>query len=339
MNVTPLLLALVAVQAQDNAVYKDGHLGLQFEHPKSWKVRRDKVSAVFEFTVDGGQKATLQLFSAKYKDTADMYQMIQAEINRSMKRKVERQWQEEFLGVPMLLTKISYDEGGHPMSAVTGLLYTAYEDKMNFRLSVPAEASEKAEAQWHDVLLTLRTTSGDLPTTEDPTRPAVKPEPPKSTNIWTPPNKTVKIERGEIPVTFTTGDKSYKLSLPKGWSIDGSQLKHDGLHGSMTVTVEMGVPEDAANKLMESATSALSEFDVVSLREDPKPLLARSGAVVGKVVRSGTAKGQTLTLGQIVGSCEGVYWLVTYRSAEPGAYKKDKDAINSFCSLFFAERA
>lgn len=338
MTLTTLLLVMAVQSVQDKAVYKDNHLGLQFEHPKSWKVRRDRYSAVFEFTVDGGQTATVQLFSAKYKDTADTYQLIQAEINKSMKRTIDRQWQEEFLGVPMLLTKISYVEGGKPMSTLTGLLYTSYEEKMNFRLTVPAEGAEKAEAAWHDVLLTLRTISGELPDPENPDKPAVKPEPPKSSTVLTPKTVNNKTVRGSVETEFSAGDTKFKLYLPEGWTISGTTLKAPGITGTLELNVAVGLPEEAGKQLVQAAAGTLSEFQSVSIREDPKPLAAKSGAVVGEVVRIGTSKDHPLVIGHIVGSCEAVYWIVTYRNADVGSYKKDKKELTNLMQLFFAEK-
>lgn len=339
MTFIPLLLALTFTQAQDKAVFKDSHLGLQFEHPKTWKVRKDKFSAVLEFAVEGGEVATIQLFSAKYKDTADMYQMIQAEINRSMKRKIDRQWQEEFLGVPMLLTKISFEDKGRAMSILTGLLYTAYEEKLNFRLTVAAEGAEKAESAWHDVLLTLRTISGDLPNPEDPNKPAVKPEPPKTTNVWKSTDKVQKPERGPVMADFVAGETKFKLYLPKGWSLEGTTLKRQGLSGTLEMTAAIGLPEEAGTKLVDSARDALAEFDTVTIREDPKPLQSKSGAIVGRVFRNGMAKSHALVAGTAIGSCEAVYWMVTYRAMDANSYKKDKELLNELYDYFFVERA
>src|SRR5690242_18114511 len=124
MPLTAVALLAVSVVAQDKAVFRDDHLGLQFEHPKTWKVRKERNGSVFSIPLDGGTEATLQLFPAKFNDKADQWQLIQVDINRSLKRTVDKQWQEEYLTVPMLLTRSHYEVNGQTVSALVGLLYS-----------------------------------------------------------------------------------------------------------------------------------------------------------------------------------------------------------------------
>lgn len=339
MLTATIALMTAYVQTPAMAVYRDAKLGLQFEYPKTWKVRRDKFSAVFELPMASGQVASVQIFNAQYKGTVDDWQLIQVEINRSMKRVVERQWQEEILGVPMVLTKLSYDEAGRGKIGIIGLLYTAYADKMNFRLTSPAEVAEQAETDWRNAMLTLRTISGELPNVENPNLPSVKPEPEKTSTVWTPGGKPAKLERGSEIVEFETDSVKYKLNLPKDWVLDKGRLTGHTLQGTLEVTAAVGLPEEAGQKLVDSAKLALAEFESVALREDPKSEIAKSGAVVGKVFRTGKSKSGALVLGSVVGYCEGVYWLLSYRATDAKAYAKDRDALEDLFRLLYVEKS
>jgi len=338
MLVATIVLFTAFFQTPDKVVYKEMRLGLQFEHPKTWKVRRDKFSAVFEMPMNGGQKATVQLYNAQYKGTLDDWQLIQVEINKSMKRNVDRQWQEEFLGVPMALTKISFTDAGRGQTVITGLLYTSYADKMNFRLSSPAEVGEQAEAGWRDAMLTLRTVSGELPGVENPKLPSVKPELEKESTVWKPKETNKKLERGSVVAEIVCESTKYRLNIPTGWSIEDSKMMNKGLTGQVEILASVGIPEDAGERLVNSAKATLQEFESVSLREDPRSEVVKSGASVGRIFRLGKSKTGSLVLGSVVGYCEGVYWLLTYRATDSKTYAHDRQLLDELFRLLYAEK-
>lgn len=339
MPITALLFVSLLSQAADQVVYRDTKLGLQFEHPKSWKIRRDRLSAILEIPISQGQTASVQLFNAKYKGTIDDWQLVQTEINRSMKRTVERQWQEDLLGVPLLLTKISYLEASRPTVALVGLLYSSFEEKMHFRLTSSAEVSEQAESQWREALLTLRTITGELPSVENPNLPSIKPTPEKPTTVLKPSEAKNTPERGTEPFALANGTTNFRLLLAKGWSVQDGKLLHPALKGELTVEAFLGLPEDAGEKLLNSAKATLPDFESVSLREDPKPEVARSGGIVGRVFRVGSSKGAPVVRGSIVGYCEGVYWVASYRSSDASTYRRDRALMDDLFRVMYAEKA
>lgn len=339
MPITALLFVSLFAQSTDKVVYRDTKLGLQFEYPKTWKVRRDRYSAIFEIPLGSAQTATVQLYNAKFKGTVDDWQLVQAEINRSMKRTVDRQWQEDLLGVPLLMTRISYEEGNRPTFAMVGLLYSSFEEKMHFRLSSSAETAEAAESQWREALLTLRTITGELPGVENPNLPSVKPEPEKPTTVLKPKEEKKTFVRGTEPATLTVDGTSFRLLLGKGWSLADGKLVHPNLKGEILVQAKIGLPEEAGNALLTVAKEALGDFDSVRLREDPKPMEAPSGGLIGRVFRTGMAKGTTIVRGTIVGYCEGVYWIAQYRSSDADAYRKDRALMDDLFRVLYAEKA
>ena len=334
-----IALTVALLQTPDKVFFRDNKLGLQFEHPKVWKVRRDKFSAVFEIPMAAGQTAMVQIYHANYKGTLDDWQLIQLEINKSMQRTVERQWQEEYLGVPMVLTKIQYNDAGRGKVGIVGLLYTSYADKMHFRLTTPAEVAEQAEASWREVMLTLRTLSGELPNVENPNLPSVKPEPEKTTTVWEPKNGNGKAERGPLVVESQQGETKFKFFLPNDWSIKDQSLGVNGLSGSLKIAATVGLPEEAGQRLVDLAKGQLPEFESVQLREDPKSQAVSSGAIVGKVFRVGKSKGQTAVLGSIVGYCEGVFWELQYRATDANSWARDRQKLEELFRLLYVERA
>ncbi|MBS1715903.1 MAG: hypothetical protein JST30_16365 [Armatimonadetes bacterium] len=340
MAITSLLLATLLAAPQDKATFRDPKFGLQFEYPKTWKARSGRGVTTIEIPFEEKKTATVQLFGGKFKDTAEQWQLIQSEVNRAMGRPVERQWQEEFLGVPMLLTKVRYTTKKVDTVAITGLLYTAFEMKMNFRLEAPAEVAESAENQWHDVLLSLRTITGELPNPEDPNRPVEKPVPEKPTTVWKPEVSDKPPVRGkQIRSVTDSAGVAYKVYVPEGWALDGSKLVDKSVKGEVTFEIKMGVAQDASSALFEGARADLDQFKSVDLREDPAPGPVGSGALVGKVFRSGRTDGGFLAVGRVVGVCEGVYWTVRYRGTSQQDYRKDRSALDALVRLLYAERA
>ena len=338
MTLIPLLLFGCLVQ-DSKAIYRDTKLGLQFEYPKVWKLRKDKFATVLEFNTEKGTPVQVQLFSARFKDSADTWQLIQVEINKGMKRTVDRQYQEEFLGVPMLMTRISYTDANRAMFGLTGLLYTSFEEKLNFRVSGPIEGADDGIAAWHEVLLTLRTTTGDLPTAEDPNKPSVKPEEPKPTKIWKQDQSSRKPIRGAQIQNFKVGGQEFVLNLPKDWKFESGQLSHPSIKGSINLDLGIAILEEAASKLNEVSGAALTQFEKVRLRVDSKPFVAESGAIVGQIFRYGETKGQTLSVGHILGSCQAVYWLVTYKGKDEASTKSDLKVLNDLIEHFYVEKA
>jgi hypothetical protein len=336
MVVTSVLLACLISQDSTGNVYVNQRLGIQFEYPKTWKVRKNKLASQFTIPVEGGT-ASAQVFNAKFKGKADEWQEVQIQINTSLKRTVERQWQEDYLGVPMLMTKISFIENGKGFVGFIGLLYSTYEEKLNFRLTVPTANADEAEAAWKQAMLTLRTVSGELPEVEDPSKPSVKTVPDKATTVWTTNNKPAKPVRGEVALAFNAGNSAYKLSAPKGWTLNGQKLAREGLSGALAVEISTGPPEDAANTLLMGVAATKDQFSAVTLREDPPTLAAPSGAIVGRVFRVGKGSSGPLSTANYVGYCEGIYWSLSYSSTNVQAFKKDKQILEDLARVLYVE--
>lgn len=337
-----MLCALVAMPgaawSQKTKPFYAGPVGIVFEHPESWTVVKQKNST--ELTIRDSQGASigvLQLFYVFYRQTPDEWQSLQETATKQTGRTIERQWQEEILGVPMLLTKVSSDSGGR--TTLVGLLYSATPRKLNFRLNAPGDTYAAAEAQWRSVMQTMRTTTGQLPTTEDPNKPTnqlvVPPPKPKSSVTLTPEKKSQrKPKYGPIEVRTKAGGGDAVLYLPSGWTAeatgDAFLLKRPNLAGELTLavlsTLDSGLPDAA---LSGAAAKSIASFTKVAKRLDPKPTLTSMGMLMQSVYREGSASdGERVVLHAVLSSGD-MYGVATYTARSLADYKRDRKAIDS----------
>jgi hypothetical protein len=322
-----LTAAVLAPQEADLATFRDRGLGLAFQHPKTWTVKRERLFTTFEIPLPGGATAQAQLFGAVFRDPAETWQGLQAEVSKAQGRTVERQWQEELLGVPMLLTKVSHTEQERPFVTLIGLLYSATPEKMQFRLLSPGPEADAAQAAWWAAMLTLRTTSGNLPGEEDPTKPLedLVPEAPQPEVVLRKPLSDSPAVRPGVAVPF--GEMN--LELPAPWALgEGGRLTREGLQGTVTVEVGSGDGEAAGKALETAVAESLRRFDKVELRKDTIARPARTGALVASVWRRGTAvSGGALVSGQWAGLCGSRYWIVRYSGGGLASWDQDKRAL------------
>ncbi len=298
---------------QAGVAFTDPELGLGLTIPKTWVIQppnkkyKDRTIIVMPIQ-DSSSTATLELIRTSFNASIDLWQTIQLRANEQLQRQVVRQWQQEILGVPMLLTRIDYNERGSAMSGLVGLFYTQTPYKLNFRLSAPAADYDKAEFEFNNVLETLHTLDGSLPKEEDPTRKveAVKPKKkdpdhpdalpddpgPKIRKTVAVPNaRTIK---PPVSVPITVSDRKGALYLPARWKAsaqDGNALTLTGPEPGLSVaaklytTLDSDPPGDAIQKI---AAASLPSFDKVAMRQDSVPTENRAGGTVCTIWRDGS---------------------------------------------------
>lgn len=338
MLATLLLGTALLQESPQTNTYRDRALGLSFEHPKDWRVSKERLFTLIEIPLAEGRLAQVELFSAEYRGTAEKWQELQKEINVTMDRPVERQWEEEILGVPMLLTKLAYTSGDRPTVTIVGLLYSATPEKMQFRLNAPAEQADAAQQAWWGALLTLRTTSGLLPSGEDPTRPLteLQPEMEKPTIVLRKPDPVVTALRPGVRVPFG----GMTVQLLEGWTLsENGTLQGKETAGTLSLEVFEGDGDVAGPKLEEAAAKALLDFDAVSVRTDVQAKTARSGALVASIWRDGKGANGPLFVGHFVGVCGQRYWMLTYRGPGVAAWKSDRGKVEALLESLYAEAA
>lgn len=327
--------------------YRDNALGLIFEHPTAWTVKNERYSTDFSFPLADGTTAVVQLFRTSFRQEKAAWQQIQTDINGQLKRRVARQWEEQILGVPLLMTKIEYSEGGKDVAALIGLLYTATQDKLNFRLVASAGAIDEAEAAWRNVMLSLRTTNGELPIAEDPTRPLPNPV----VSGTGRPITTLKPGEGPVePVRTSNVSKVTKFGaelavfLPEGWTLEAKEGKMTLLNSSLKGSVELQL-FSGGRSLVEPTVRAASkesfeQFSVVTVREDQALALTKAGCAVAGMLRSGTTKeGESLIVWHIVGNNETFIWRLDYTTKAEKDLSQDRKAIDRLRDYFAVEIA
>jgi hypothetical protein len=310
--------------AQETAVFSSPELGLEFEHPASWKIERTKTKDyVITMPLEGrADPAKLEIYGALFADTPEHWELVQLTITKQLRRDMVRQWREEILGVPMLLSRVSFDDKGQRKDILTGLIYSATGRKMLFNLTAPTDAYDDAEYQFRQALQSLRTASGKLPTAEDPTRvqdPTTYEKPPTSRPpkiLITNDKPTEKpLVKGAVTHPAKAGGQDVILHVPTGWSVaDGTDgvliLKHAAVPFEVKLTVsstiDSPIPEAA---LVRASGASLGSFKTVISRQENNPKANKAGAQVVSIWRKGTGASGPVQSLEAYGLTAGNYWL------------------------------
>jgi hypothetical protein len=276
--------------------------GFAFLRPKAWKLEKTKYETKLYIPVSGTHgPAVVHLFAEDYRLPMEDWQQDQVEIGRQVKATVDRQWQDEILGVPLLLTKITIPSGGSSHTRLTGLIYSATMSKFLFRLECNSDDFSEANQAWQTVLQTLRTTDGSKPQPDDPNRPltkqelAGKPSAPLPVTQVGPVAPAVKPVLGPVTVSAKAGGKAVTIHLPAGWTVqpqsDGTWIfaSSDGnvkLKGALFS--ELDSPPLRTSFFKQTAKS-LDQFTEANDREEHDDVLNRAGAQIDTVWRVGKA--------------------------------------------------
>lgn len=316
LSVAAILLcacvALAVGQTQippDKAFFPIPGTGFGFLRPKAWKTGHTRYEErLYLPTAKSHGTAVAHFIAIDFRDTIANWQAAQVDVAKQRKATIERQWQEEVLGVPLLLTKMTYDADGAGHVVLSGLLFTATPNKMFFRIECLADDFDEVDADWRTAFETLRTTDGSTPQPDDPNRPLTKTEveekpvvPPPVTQIGAEGRKP-KIVEGSIKVPGKAGGMNALIRLPKGWEAlvqkDGSWLLHGSdpkvvLRMTLASTLDSDPPRQA---LFKSATASLNSFKLAPDRTEFDDKSNRAGAVYSTIWRSGIANaGGSLT--------------------------------------------
>ncbi|MCX7798905.1 MAG: hypothetical protein N2109_01015 [Fimbriimonadales bacterium] len=318
------ILELLAIGwiAQSGATITPPGLGLQFDVPKDWKVvqRRGTMQLALPASFRG---ARVDIFSASFKKEAETWLAVEAAIANQLKREVVRQWQEELLGVPLLMTELRWRQGESQQAALSGLLYAWTPRKLHFRLQAPEESFAEAVVAWRNVLSTFRTVDGRLPAPEDPDKPwdpaeAQKPSVPLARTVLEPRRSgTTRLELAPRSLETVVAGRPVELRLPEDWAADRAgdfewTLKHPKLPFAVKVglysTLDSPAPE---RTLVRVSAESLRGFREVTRREEPPASPNRAGATLRRVWRTGQGPAGPVWSLEAVGSKDRFYWLVS----------------------------
>lgn len=336
-------LFLLATTSQE-AEFRNDALGMAFSYPATWSSEKTATGTKLAMVLGEDRKAILEIFDVDFRAAAEVWQNVEKASADQHRRTVERQWQEEVLGVPMLLTKANGTVEGREETVLSGLLYTASPRKLRFIITSTPAASDSAESAWRNCLVSLRTLDGKLPNSETPDRapeiiPTVKP--PTMIGKRKPATKS-GFSKGTVEIPIEMGGGQYTLYLPEGWEAskegDGVALKHPDLGGPVTLqvwTVTDDTPPGRA--LIQASASTLKEFAKVSMREDKGPIASGSGATVAWTKRTGESGSGPLVTFEFVGMSGKVAWLSTFRSTDAKAYQAVAGKLNALVQSMVIE--
>lgn len=345
--------AILAAQDQPTKTYEDKELGLSFQYPEAWRMEKDRLFTRFEIPLASGATAEVRLFKTTFSQKPEDWQNVQADVADSIGRTIDRQWQEVILGVPLLLTKTT--QGTPPESTLTGLLYTATEKKMHYRLNTPADQFDEAKNKWSAVLNSLRTASGDLPTAEDPSRPRANPEEgaeqptapaptERKVHVLEPPNPTgTQVAKGKQAIDVSIQGIACKLFVSEGWrftnTAEGWTAHHPDLSGSLSMSVAAGTAQDARRSTVRDSAQSLQRFSKVERRYEPRPKGTKAGALLATIERTGEGDDGWLRVIHASGSRGNYYWKAIYRSNGSEGAEKDVQLLNQLFDLAVVEPA
>ncbi len=349
LTATLVLLALRQDPAPQEATFTDPALGLSFVHPANWTIVAQPVakpSGGNRFKLPGGKKsppkgppegtvtfsipgangaapAELTIVRASFSDAPEKWQKIQADANTNMKRDVERQWEQEILGVPLLLTRIGFVQDGVAKSTLTGLLYNAAPYKLLFRLTGPTAGFDAAQYEFTKAMETLRTTNDSMPTAQEPGKaipPPIVPGPDAKHSLFT----KQKVDPKAAPLSLAVSAAGRKMSLrvPENWRLekvdgDSAVLRHPSVKGPVTVKLyAVSTGQRPTEALSAQSNASLEEFKTVAKREDTPGTPNKAGNPVLAVWRTGeSASGPHAALDAV--AVAGDYYLLFSFRPEP----------------------
>jgi hypothetical protein len=355
-----------AAPAPATATYTNEELGLAFDYPKIWKpskvkVKNDQTRMVltdpktwrpakqdittrFLVPLPGvDERATLEIFAVTFNQDQDQWQTIQRDVNQDLKRTILRQWDEEVLAVPMLMTKIESKDKGLDLITETGLMYSATPRKLIFRLTVSPDNFDKADTVWRGVLQTLHTTDGHLPSAEDPGRKLSKADLTPGTYhkvVWSSPAPvSMAPEKGVLITEATAAGKKVEVRGPAGWksdkNADGSfTFTAPDMSGSARVFVASVVDSDDPSKvLIRASGQTLEGFTKVIKRDEKGPYLNHGQSNVDWICRRGLATVKPHFSFDAAGANGDNYWILTWTSSDDGNSTRDRKSLESLVDV------
>lgn len=338
--------------AQNTQNYTDPQLGLSFAHSSAWILEKPNVpkgtkknrrknqddSVHFRIPLTGAvEDADLVIMRAGFSGPPETWQKIQTDTNTNLHREVERQWQQDILGVPLLLTRINYAENGVNRTTLTGLLYNDAPSKLLFRLTGPASDFDKAQFQFDQAMQTLRTTNNELPKAQDPNAPpsqkTAKTDDRGAKHVLytAPAPAPPKLAPVVIPLVVST--KKVELRVPKGWTadhVDGNTLELHTPELPYPLKVKLASTLDSdppATALLTASADSLKDFTSVVRRDDTKPVVNEGGCAVASIWRTGKGANGELVSMEAAGTCGDFYFVATCRPVPGPSFAAQRKAL------------
>lgn len=341
-----------------SSTYTNEWIGISITHPADWKVAPKKQDAWITIPLKGGSMvAGLNLVAAVFQSETDVWQLSQEHVNKNLGFEVIRQWQEEILGVPFLLTKVRSGPGklssavravpglpsNEPLVTLIGLVYSATPRKLMFRLTAPEAGYDDAEFLLRKSLETIRTLDGKMPLPEDPDRkpdpqqpvPTAPPRPATRVTIGGPANSEKTAVRAPLVHEATAANRKIGFYYPSEWKLEtgaDGKLTLRSAEPAISLSLELHSTLDSdppLRALIKASAASLKSFDKVARREENLPETNKAGAIVIRVWRTGTGASGPIWSFEAVGGSNDFYFLLKGQGtgALPADLRKAVEAL------------
>lgn len=343
MSIAALTLLLVAAQDKPMATYTQPDTFFQFEYPKEWNMKKTRLGVEFKIPIPESQeKATLTIFSIENTNVKEEWQIGQANFVKQDNREMIRQWEEEIMSVPLLMTRSKKAVEGQPeITWETGMIYSDWVDKFVFHLSSTSAVFDTAEYQWRQVLQTLKPTNGVKPAPFDPKAP-IKGSGRVKITVWNRPVKAApsKPVKAEQTLTARAGGKDFTLRYAKGWTAtpkaDHFAFTHPDVKGEVEVSVQSNIDAPPVGRaLMQASAVSLEKFTKVEKRTETPIDFTKSGMLSTFIYRVGQSANGPLATIDGAGNLGNEYWLVQWAGdAKDG---RSVDRVRELMSVLLIE--
>ncbi|MFM9874596.1 MAG: hypothetical protein ACKVQS_14165 [Fimbriimonadaceae bacterium] len=328
MMIVPILCAAVAFQDAPVKVYSNATTDIKLKYPSNWNLKKEKYADELRFKVDG-KEVYVELMGIEMNFPSQHWQDVTREINTNNDRAVLRQWEEELLGVPLLLTKVRDIGKAEVEIAITGLVLSNRSQKMLFRLHSPESVASSAEEQWNKVLLTADTISGKLPSETIATQSggdggtATVATTPGKVQVIEPKTGGPKaIKRGSVR-TMLDENRGTFLYVSEGWTLNDDVISN----GAMRLQFGTGIGDErvARGAWLKECGAALGRLTKVGNRVEPELKFRESGFYGTFLERRGTTADGEEVQWVAYGSQSGYYFTLSW-SGTALEFKSSKDA-------------
>ena len=335
-----LLFATVALQGSATNDFRDANLNLAFSYPSRWKItKKDKREVHFEIPFANSSRAgELVVIRTGFRGLAEDWQNLQKQTNELSNRTVVRQWSQDLLGAPLLLTQVNYIDKTDSMTMTTGLFYTNVPSKMLFHLKVPASVQDEMAFEWQQTLETFRTLDGNPLASEDPSKPSVARPPVVATESKRPltvdKEKVSKVPANRL-IRVEINGRKLEIELPEAWGFTDQKdsqvtLVNKAKKVSFGAEILLRIDSEPADAwLARFAGTDLAAYATIALREDAENVPTRFGTTYGYTIRSGKGNiGYRWSGGGYVNGAD-AYLKGTFTGTDATLFPEQKKAVEA----------
>ncbi len=337
----------VAQEVAGTTPYEHLETGFSFQYPSNWKLTKKRDHVVFEYAVEGDRMASLEVYGVVFTGEIPTWQAVQTNTAKQMKREVVRQWQEEILTVPMLMTRTQWTaKGGASMTADTAMVYADTRRKLLFRLAASSEDIEKAYGPFRALLQSIKTEDGKLPKAFDPSKPQSEnlrnADRPTKLQVWKRPAQgSAAPVKGDATAETTAANIALLVRFFNPWKATAAETGltfelPGGPTGLKVIAYAVNEADPAGKALIKASSRSLARLKGNIERSEVGPFASKSGATAAVIWRTGDSEaGPLVTMDAVV--TVGDYYVLIYWESADVKNAKLREQVNEFVQTVSVE--